>query len=91
MEALLEEAKVTMIDHEQIDGNWYKIYKEYFDGNRSKIENPNNMQMPCLSILVENTSELKTNNNLQVHWLARHPEHEQAWLNVLAEEERYCC
>ena len=28
--------------------------------------------------------------HLQVHWLARHPEHEQAWLNVLAEEERYC-
>ena len=27
-------------------------------------------------------------NDLQVHWLARHPEHEQAWLNVLAEEER---
>ena len=27
--------------------------------------------------------------HLQVHWLARHPEHEQAWLNVLAEEERY--
>ena len=34
--------------------------------------------------------QLKT-NRLQVHWLARHPEHEQAWLNVLAEEERYNC
>merc|ERR1719352_2100718 len=25
----------------------------------------------------------------KVHWLAQHPEHEQAWLSVLAEEERW--
>merc|ERR1719361_1452688 len=25
----------------------------------------------------------------KVQWLATHPEHEQAWLNVLADEERW--
>merc|ERR1719361_3128185 len=33
--------------------------------------------------------EQQERKEAKVHWLARHPEHEQAWLNVLAEEERW--